>query len=129
MNKWDFIIAELSLIKPDVIAISETWIVGSRDVFLYSFENYIPFFNSRRNSRGGGTLLLINPLLAPCLTLISYELSTSDAYNIRTAIITIGDCKVYVASVYRPPWASRDDLKSLINDLSMLTRRNTPSIY
>ena len=97
--------------KPDVIAIFETWIVGLRDMFLYSFENYIPFFNSRRNSRGGSTLLLICPLLAPRPTLISRELSTSDAYNISTAIITIGDCKVYMASVYRPPWASRDDLK------------------
>ena len=120
VNKWDIIVAKLSTIKPDVIAISETWITPCSDIHLFVFENYVPFFNSRVDSRGGGTLLLINLGLPAQPTIISSEFSAINAYYINAATMSIGDNKIHVATVYRPPWTSIDDLTSLILDISRL---------
>ena len=78
--------------------------------------------------RGGGSMLLINPRLLPRKTIISRRISNSDAYNISAACVSLGDQKTFVIAAYRPPWASREDLKALIQDLSLLVRRSVPII-
>ena len=78
--------------------------------------------------RGGGTLLLINPRLLPRGSAISKPISPSNAYNISAASVMLGDKKTFIIAVYRPPWGSHEDLKSLICDLNTLIRHSLPVV-
>ena len=59
VRKWPLICAELLTCKPDVIAITESWLADYMVKFYY-YNNYQPFSKFRAGGSGGCVLLLFS---------------------------------------------------------------------
>ena len=67
----------------------------------YSLWDYISYMDYRRDMRGGGVLMLINPRLKPVL--ISQKQSATDAYNINAIKLLGTESSASVVAIYRAP--------------------------
>ena len=63
---------------------------------------------------GGEVLLLINPSLSPRASGATSDILISDAFNVVAAVIGSSHEPTTIITVYRPPWASREDAENLI---------------
>ena len=122
VHKWDYIVPEITLISPDVICITETWMTDKADVAFFHYEDFVAFSNIRPNYMGGGVLLLINPSLSPRASGATSDISISDSFNVVAAVIGSSQEPTTIVTIYRPPWASREDADNLIRLLECIVR-------
>ena len=71
---------------------------------------------------GSGVLLLINPSLSPRASDATSDVSISDAFNALAAVIGSLQEPTTIITVYRPPWASKEDADNLIRLLESIVR-------
>ena len=64
-NKWQVLQAEIRLLHPDIVCISETWVSSDSDSDSFSFDDYVSFADCRVGRRGGGVMMLLKANLQP----------------------------------------------------------------
>ena len=114
-NKFDEIHAEIDVINPHLVCITEMWL--SRDSILqyYQLNGYTTFFNHRSVMCGGGTAIYVkNELHTRGLT---DDVAGNDFFNICAVTLGRSPSASIVAVVYRSPWATLSDTKTLCSDL------------
>ena len=95
--------------------ITETWL--SRDSILqyYQLDGFTAFFNHKSVMYGGGTAIYVkNELHHRGLT---DDVASNDSFNICAVTIDRSPCTSIVAVVYRSPWATLSDMKTLCSHL------------
>jgi len=98
-NKFQELAVVLRLEKPDVVAITETWIHTSSRDFEGEFQvpGYLMYHRDRSNREGGGVMLYIKD------SLTVRNFITSPSHEILGVDLDIGQVVYRVLVVYRPP--------------------------
>ena len=123
VNKWSDFKAQITALDyPHILAISETWFNNSS---LTHLENYTLFSLNREQVRGGGVAIYIRSDLE--------ALEVNFAGVISEQIwcqIHLGQHKLLVACIYRPPFAERaisQNINQTIFEAKQLVDRNNYS--
>lgn len=107
--------------KPDIIAITETWINTKDKDFLTEFEieGYSVYHKDRIGRKGGGVAVYAKNSLK------SYVCSTVKSHdNNETVWVEIinGRDKLLFGNIYRPPNLSREDSTLLFEEMSRASK-------
>ena len=98
------------------MCITKSWLTSSSSAALklYSVSGYLSFFDVRSGKESSGILILTNELICRQVT---FGTTANNAFNV-CGVATGNDSKqVLVMSVYRSPWASVADTKTLYQTL------------
>ena len=114
-NKLELLLSAL-VTKPDVIAISETWLKKDQEI-LCSIQGYHLISSPRLNKRGGGVCIYIS-------NIHSYDICNDSTIALGKCCeylhvkITTNLGNVYnVLNVYRPPSSNISNFNNAINDM------------
>ncbi|MEL7308769.1 MAG: hypothetical protein AAGK05_13450, partial [Pseudomonadota bacterium] len=107
----------VSMYKPSVIGITESWLTKDIPTSLFCPMNYNVFRKDRLYAKGGGSLLLVsNEIVSHPVALPRSDFCKIDAVACRLAIQQGMD--MGVLCVYRPPNLSDDDNAALFAIMS-----------
>lgn len=101
------------------MAISETWLKSYITDAQIKIDNYNSLRSDRSKRKGGGSLLYIHDSL-----LITRSASHDDEFN-NAVICTLDSPRLIIASVYRPPNATSNSLKHLLDFLQEYIHEET----
>ena len=112
-NKMDEFRALITVEKPEIVGITETWIHTDTRDFVGEFElpGYSMFKKDRINKQGGGVMLYVREYLNPldCKLDVDHEVLGILLNNLKK--------KLYIYIVYRPPHQLADKDLDLYNAL------------
>ena len=117
-NKFDEIHAEIDVINSHQVCIMETWL--SRDSILqyYQLDGYTAFFNHKSVMYGGGNAIYVKNELHP--RGLTNDVAGNDSFDICAVTLGRSPCTSIVTVVYRSPWATLSNTKTLCSDLDAL---------
>lgn len=115
-NKFQEFVAVLTVEKPDIVAITETWVHTSRRDFEGEFHvpGYLMYHRDRSDREGGGVMLYIKESLKVCNTI------TSPNYEVLGVDLDIDEVVYRVLLVYRPPHQSIEGERQLYQEIEAL---------
>ncbi len=100
LPKRDEILAYVAIEKPDVIAITETWINPDYLMSEFSTTGYESFLKNRTHKKGGGVICYIKS----SLTAVRLEKLDAENYDsVYVDITTERNKKLTIGTVDRPP--------------------------
>ncbi len=125
LPKRDEILAYVAMEKPDVIAITETWIKPDYLMSEYSVTGYESFHKNRAHTKGGGGICYIkNTLIA-----VIIEKQDADIYDsVYVDITTERYRKLTFGTVYRPPKLQAADDTALYEEAVIVGDFNCPNV-
>lgn len=121
VSKIDLLRAWVTLYKPNIITVSETWLHESITDDEIEIDNFV-LYRADRSSRGGGVATSVAANLAsnhicPSVEPVNFEcLFVSIIFN-ENKHLTIGN-------IYRPPSAPVDSTLSFLSTINSLERHN-----
>lgn len=121
-NKWLDITVELNAVKPDIICFTETWLTDD-DTQCDTYNNYVSYFKCRKNMRGGGVAIFINPKFMSKEVFVECSCTSAYSCDSLSVIINPGKFQHLISVVYRSPSASVDDSRGLVNVVSDVRKR------
>ena len=103
-NKYHEFQAQINLLQPQIIAITESWcndLISDAEIWLNGYNLYR---KDRSTTCGGGVLLYIHQSLSsvPCISLNNLDIQEA----IWCIISLSNNNKVLVGAVYRSPYSS-----------------------
>ncbi len=113
LPKRDEILVCVAMEKPDVVAITETWIKPDYLMSEFSIIGYESFHKNRAHKKGGG------------VTLTAVKLEKLDAENydsVYVDITTERNRKLIIGTVYRPPKLQAADDTALYEEMNSITQ-------
>ena len=110
--------AEIRLLHPDIVCISETWVSSDSDSDSFSFNDYVSFADCRVGRRGGGVMMLLKANLQPVRA--TRALPNRHQCNAVSVFIGAAKQKTLISCVYRPPDTNVVDSDALVQHLSSL---------
>jgi ribonuclease P/MRP protein subunit RPP40 len=113
-NKWTAIKLELAQLDCDVVCISESWVKPDESNW-FQLNEYTSFADCRHDRRGGGVLVFVKKCRRP--TKATFLADSSSSCNAVSVFFGVRSSPTVVTSVYRPPNASREDTKKIIDYL------------
>ncbi len=117
-NKFDTISAELLVLCPTVICITETWLHDDSELPAYQLDGYVALADSRKQREGGGVVIYVRNDLA--VRQLPTSTATNDAFSVCAAVIGRQPNQMLVCAVYRAPRANSSDTKVLYDLLDKL---------
>lgn len=102
----------ISLYKPLIIALTETWLDYTMPSSLFCPDEFTAYRKDRSGKRGGGALLLVknNVVSSPIILHSDLPNSKNSAVDvIACGITTYDNSKLGVLCIYRPPYSSVND--------------------
>ena len=122
-NKMDELRAIASTDRPDIIALTETWINTDKRNFIAEFhiQGYNMFKTDRIDRRGGGVAIYIKDKIKAC---IRSDIKNNN--NTETIWVEIGEERdsLVIGVIYRPPNLNRDDSKLLWSEINKASQSN-----
>ena len=115
-NKFQEFVAVLTLEKPDIVAITESWVHTSGRDFEGEFHvpGYLMYHRDRSDKEGGGVMLYIKESLKVCNSF------TSPNFEVLGVDLGIGQVVYRVLLVYRPPHQLLEGEKLLYQEIAAL---------
>ncbi len=119
LPKMDELLAYVVTEKPDVIAVTETWIKPDYLISEFSIPRYESFHKSRAHKKGGGVIGYIKNTL----TSVKVEKQDAEKYDtVYVDITTERNRKLTFGTVYRPPKLQAADDTALYEEINLITR-------
>ena len=122
VNKLDAFFAFISVHKPLIIGITETWARCGLPDSLFAPSEYVLFRSDRSVGMGGGVLLLVHCALRPVSPPTTSSFS-SDKCNVISCAVSLNIGNIMIACVYRSPSSTSSsdiDLSAFVNHLCAL---------
>ena len=112
-NKFLEFVAMLTLEKPDVVGITESWVRTSDRDFEgeFAISGYQMYHKNRADRAGGGVMLYVRDSLKVCNTI-----TTSD-HELLGVDLEIGHAVYRILVVYRPPHQAIDEDRALYGEI------------
>ncbi len=119
LPKRDETLAYVAIKKPDVIAITETWIKPDYLMSEFSITGYESFHKNRTHKKGGGVIWYIKS----SLTAVKLEKLDAEKHDsVYVDITTERNRKHTIGTVYRPPKLQAADDTALYEEINSITQ-------
>lgn len=100
----------ISLYKPSVIAITETWLNSSIPSSFLDLPNYVAYRKDRDYAKGGGSLILVSQdIFSKPVTLPAVSIPCCKIDAVACEIPLLNDKSIGLLCIYRPPSLSIND--------------------
>ena len=115
-NKFQEFVAVLTLEKPDIVAVTESWVhtLGRDFEGEFHVPGYLMYHRDRSDREGGGVMLYIKESLKVCNTI------TSPNYEVLGVDLVIGQVIYRVLLVYKPPHQPIEGERQLYQEIEAL---------
>ena len=116
-NKMDLLKGISCVEKPDIIALTETWLNSAGRDFKTEFEieGYNVFNKDREGRNGGGVAIFVRDSLS---SYVNTKIRSDDGNETLWVEIINGRDKLLLGCIYRPPDLSRHKSALILNELS-----------
>ncbi len=126
LQKRDEFLAHIAVEKTDVIAITESWANSSHLMTEFGIAGYESYNKNRQHRKGGGVICYVKN------TLSAIEIEKQETQNYDTVSVeltTMGNKKLMVVIVYRPPKQLRTDDTALYKEIQSIIRNTSAVIF